>query len=76
MDEIGVKVISCTFKELVNTNSVAILNSDIKGQLFIPEYQRPYVWKEKQINRLLNDFIEYQKNALCDTSNVVAARNY
>lgn len=22
------------------------------------------------------DFIEYQKNALCDTSNVVAARNY
>jgi uncharacterized protein with ParB-like and HNH nuclease domain len=62
MDEIGVKVISCTFKELVNTNSVAILNSDIKGQLFIPEYQRPYVWKEKQINRLLNDFIEYQNN--------------
>lgn len=62
MEEIGVKVISCTFMELVNTFCEAIPNSDIKGQLFIPEYQRPYVWKEKQINRLLDDFVEYNKN--------------
>lgn len=62
MENKDVKVISCTFKELVNTYSVPIPNSDIQGQLFIPEYQRPYVWKEKQINRLLDDFIEYEKN--------------
>jgi len=59
MEKNEVKVISCTFKELINTYRAPIYNSDIKGQLFIPEYQRPYVWKEKQINRLLDDFIEY-----------------
>lgn len=57
-----VKVISCTFKELVNTYCEDIPNTDIHGQLSIPEYQRPYVWKEKQINRLLDDFIEYYQN--------------
>lgn len=62
MENKGVKVISCTFKDLVNTFHTAIPNSDIQGQLFIPEYQRPYVWKEKQINRLLDDFIEYESN--------------
>jgi uncharacterized protein with ParB-like and HNH nuclease domain len=62
MENKDVKVISCTFKELVNTYTTAIPHSDIQGQLFIPEYQRPYVWKEKQINRLLDDFIEYQNN--------------
>ena len=62
MENIGVKVISCTFNELVNAYRESIPNSDIKGQLFIPEYQRPYIWKEKQINRLLDDFIEYKNN--------------
>lgn len=62
MENTGVNVISCTFRELLNTCSNAISGTDIKGQLTIPEYQRPYVWKEKQINRLLNDFIEYHKN--------------
>ena len=38
------------------------IDKPIYGQLTIPEYQRPYVWKEKQVNRLLNDLIEYQKN--------------
>lgn len=61
MEDKEVKVISCTFMDLVNTCCMAIPNSDIKGQLFIPEYQRPYVWKEKQINRLLDDFVEYNK---------------
>ncbi|GEO11799.1 DUF262 domain-containing protein [Segetibacter aerophilus] len=58
----GIKVVSCTLNDLVNTYHSPIPNSDIKGQLFIPEYQRPYVWKERQINRLLDDFIEYQNN--------------
>ncbi len=66
MENIGVKVISCSFNDLLNTYRDAIPNSDIKGQLSIPEYQRPYVWKEKQINRLLNDFIEYHQNTDSD----------
>ncbi|UOG91442.1 MAG: DUF262 domain-containing protein [Candidatus Thiothrix sulfatifontis] len=57
-----VKVISCTFSDLINTYNKAILGTDIKGQLSIPEYQRPYVWKEKQINRILDDLIEHKKN--------------
>jgi hypothetical protein len=63
MENHDVKVISCTFKELVNTYRESIPDTVIKGQLCIPEYQRPYVWKEKQINRLLNDFIEYHQNS-------------
>lgn len=57
-----VQVISCTFQELLNTHiqGCTIPNSEIKGKLTIPEYQRPYVWNEKQINRLLNDLKEYQ----------------
>ncbi|WP_461791738.1 DUF262 domain-containing protein [Pedobacter sp.] len=55
----GVQVISCTFEDLINTRFARIPNSTICGQLCIPEYQRPYVWKEKQINRLLDDFREY-----------------
>lgn len=56
-----VKVYSCTLKELFETNKTQIENSGIRGQLTIPEYQRPYVWREKQINRLLDDLIEYKK---------------
>lgn len=56
----SVQVASCTLQELLNTNQQAIPNTGIAGQLTIPEYQRPYVWREKQINRLLNDLIEYQ----------------
>jgi len=58
----NIQVVSCTFRQLVNTYYEAIPNTDIIGQLFIPEYQRPYVWKEKQINRLLDDFLIYNKN--------------
>ena len=64
----GVEVVSCTFNDLIRTNHDAIPGTAIKGQLFIPEYQRPYVWKEKQINRLLDDFIEYHKNTDPDKS--------
>ncbi len=58
----NVKVISCTFQELLNTCHDNIPSSDICGQLCIPEYQRPYVWSEKQIDRLLDDFIEYNES--------------
>lgn len=56
-----VKVISCTLQELFDTKNKAIENTDIKGQLFIPEYQRPYVWREKQIDQLLGSIIEHHK---------------
>lgn len=55
----NVIVCSCTFEELLNSNMENIHNSTIRGQLCIPEYQRPYVWSEKQINRLLDDLYEY-----------------
>ncbi|WP_407532437.1 DUF262 domain-containing protein [Elizabethkingia miricola] len=57
----SVQVVSCTLQDLFETNNKAIDGTDIKGQLTIPEYQRPYVWKEKQINGLLKDFAEYSK---------------
>lgn len=56
-----VKVHSCTLLDLLNTNSSEIQGTGISGQLAIPEYQRPYTWREKQINRLLDDLIEYKK---------------
>lgn len=58
----GLQVASCTLAELLNTCKTEIPNTDISGQLTIPEYQRPYVWKEKQINRLLSDLMEHSKN--------------
>ncbi|MCH4552197.1 DUF262 domain-containing protein [Aestuariibaculum lutulentum] len=60
----SVKVVSCTLQELFNTNKKAIENTAIQGQLIIPEYQRPYVWKEKQINQLLDSVIEHEKISL------------
>ncbi|MDP8099651.1 DUF262 domain-containing protein [Pasteurella atlantica] len=55
-----VEVYSCTLKELLECNEIAI-NSSLKGKLCIPEYQRPYIWGEKQINKLLDDWIEYNQ---------------
>jgi uncharacterized protein with ParB-like and HNH nuclease domain len=61
-----VKVVSCTLEELFNTNNSAIVSTDISGQLTIPEYQRPYVWKEKQINQLLDGIIEHHDASMHD----------
>lgn len=57
----GVKVISCTLQELFDSNQKSIGNTDVIGQITIPEYQRPYVWEEKQINQLIDSIIEHQK---------------
>lgn len=43
-----VKVDSCTLKDLFDNY-----------QLAIPEYQRPYVWTEREINKLLFQFSEH-----------------
>ncbi len=60
------QVASCTLQQLLDTTRVAIPSTNIKGQLMIPEYQRPYVWGEKQLNRLLNDMAEYQADQAVD----------
>lgn len=54
-----VQVVSCTLQELFDTNKKSIGNTSIRGQLSIPEYQRPYVWEERQLNRLLNDLQDH-----------------
>jgi uncharacterized protein with ParB-like and HNH nuclease domain len=58
--KMDVKVIICTLEELLRSNIEYIPNTNIKGQLTIPEYQRPYIWKEKQINQLLDSIIEHK----------------
>ena len=56
-----IKVASCTIEELF---SEEIEGTEIKGTLEIPEYQRPYVWTEKEINKLLSDIKEHDKQAM------------
>lgn len=60
MEENKLIVLSCTLAELLECNHKKISTSDVKGKLTIPEYQRPYVWAEKQINNILDDWLEYK----------------
>lgn len=60
----SIKVVSCTLSELLDCNNTPLPGTSIAGQLHIPEYQRPYVWKEKQINQLLNDYIDYSQKTV------------
>jgi hypothetical protein len=62
-----IKVASCTIKQLFSADSEPILNendkdTEISGTLEIPEYQRPYVWEEKQIDKLRLDIKEHFEN--------------
>ena len=59
----GLEVASCSLKELLLAETTPIKNSTISGVLAIPEYQRPYVWGEKEILRLLRDISLHQCNA-------------
>lgn len=59
-----IKVVSCTLQELLNSNVATIPKTDIKGQLCIPEYQRPYIWKEKQISQLLDGIVEHNTSKI------------
>lgn len=56
-------VTSCSLADLLNCYHSPLPNTRVKGQLSIPEYQRPYVWGEKQINTLLDDWLEYSKRS-------------
>jgi len=55
----GLQVLSCSVKDLLSSKINKQSNINISGQICIPEYQRPYVWKEKQIDCLLDDLLEY-----------------
>ena len=51
-----IEVASCTVEKLF---SEEINETSIKGKLVVPEYQRPYVWKEKEVTKLITDLTEY-----------------
>lgn len=53
----SVIVASCTLAQLFSKKSiVSANNTEINGELAIPEYQRPYRWGEVQIKKLLSDY--------------------
>jgi uncharacterized protein with ParB-like and HNH nuclease domain len=52
MSQHEIRVASCTVADLF---SEKITGTDISGILEIPEYQRPYVWGKKEIDKLLSD---------------------
>lgn len=57
-----IAVCSCTVEELFNCVKSPISNTTIEGQLIIPEYQRPYVWASKEIEKLLTDLDEHNND--------------
>ncbi|OLY90705.1 hypothetical protein BUE76_01425 [Cnuella takakiae] len=56
-----VEVVSCTLEDLLLVQQKPLPSKSITGHISIPEYQRPYVWKERQVNKLLNDLAEHAK---------------
>ena len=53
-------VASCSLNELLAGNAITgSNNSSIQGTLTLPEYQRPYRWREKELSRLLDDLRTY-----------------
>lgn len=53
----SVVVASCTLAQLFSKESIVSANeTEIHGELAIPEYQRPYRWGEVQITKLLSDY--------------------
>jgi len=56
----GIVVSSCSLAELFSSKAIkASDGSFIKGQLHLPEYQRPYRWKKEEVGRLVNDLKQY-----------------
>ncbi|CAG19296.1 DUF262 domain-containing protein [Photobacterium profundum] len=53
------QVVSCDVDALFSNSAISTKNGILEGQLFIPEYQRPYTWGEKEVNRLVGDLIAY-----------------
>jgi hypothetical protein len=53
-----IEVISCTVSELFNSHNNAI-EDKIRGIITIPEYQRPYLWSGKEVDKLVSDLFEH-----------------
>ena len=57
-----IKVAVCNVAQLLSGKRIKTENQKyIQGQLGIPEYQRPYVWGEKQIDKLIDDLKDHQE---------------
>ena len=57
-----IKVAVCNVAQLLSGKRIKTENQRyIQGQLSIPEYQRPYVWGEKQIDKLIEDLKDHQE---------------
>jgi hypothetical protein len=54
-----IKVASCTIAELFSEKVCRPNGEVISGTLEIPEYQRPYVWSKKEVDKLLLDIKEH-----------------
>ena len=67
INQTDLRVESCTLRDfLVLTNGGTSLQPGITSKICIPEYQRPYVWKEKQVKKLLFDLVDYQNDTRID----------
>lgn len=58
----GIEVISCTVLDLFQCKNRTIPFSDISGEITIPEYQRPYLWSTKDVEKLIVDLEDYFNN--------------
>jgi len=57
-----IKVAVCNVAQLLSSKRIKTEDQRyIQGQLSIPEYQRPYVWGEKQIDKLIEDLKDHQE---------------
>ncbi|MFA6071749.1 MAG: DUF262 domain-containing protein [Janthinobacterium sp.] len=62
METSGIVVASCSIGDLFSGKPIqASDNTFIKGKLDLPEYQRPYRWREAQVSRLVGDLLSYFK---------------
>jgi len=54
-----ISVVSCTIKQLFSGTLDSIID---KGELNIPEYQRPYVWGKNELKKLVSDLKHFSEN--------------
>lgn len=59
ISEKKIRVTSCSIADLFQLQNIALPGMGISGKLSIPEYQRPYVWRKKQLSKLVDDFSEF-----------------
>ena len=58
-----IEVVSCTISDLFYSDIKTVPNSSVSGNITIPEYQRPYLWGSKEVEKLLDDLEDHFTNA-------------